>query len=894
MAVHNLDGIFKPQRIALLGVTPNPKSVGGSVLQNLIGGGFRGVVYPVNPTSEAVLGIQCYPNLDAVPRTPDLAIICTPAEQVPDVVTNCGEKGIRGVIIISAGFRETGFEGKAIEDRVRAAASAFPKMRLIGPNCLGIIAPHTNFNASFAGAMPKAGHVAFISQSGALCTSVLDWALEEKIGFSYFVSIGNSLDVDFADLIDYFGEDEKTQSIILYIESIRDARKFMTAARAFARTKPIVAYKAGRFPESAEVAASHTGAMAAEDAVYDAAFQRAGIVRVFDIGDIFNYAELVGRHKLPGGPRLGIVTNAGGPAVMATDTLIAHSGTLAVLSAETMETLNQNLPPFWSRRNPVDILGDANSKRLAKAAGIVLEDKNVDALLIILTPQSMTNPTAAAKAVVQLGETSGKPILAAWLGGRSMKDGMDILMQNGIATYNTPEQAVRAFMCLTSYSRNLETLYETPKDIPVSFPLDRKKLRDQFLSLTTGGSLLLSESVSKKILESYGIPVTSPVFAPTSADAAAIAERIGFPVVMKIQSPDITHKSDSGGVILDLKDSPAVNDAFDRIMKQVSLSVPGANLEGVTIQKMIQEQGVELILGARQDAVFGTVVMVGLGGTGAELYNDRSLGFPPLNERLARRMLESLKAWPLLRGFRGKPPVNLDRLLEIIMRLSYLVADFPEVKELDINPLLATADDVIAMDARLILSPDRPLQPVRPFAHLALRPYPEEFVRSVELSDGTTVLLRPIRPEDEPIWKELLASCSRETIYMRFRYMFHWESHDVATRYCYIDYDREIAIVAEYMQEGHRRLMGVGRLVCEPGNETGEYAVLVADEWQNKGLGGILTDFCVEIARKWQLKSIVAQTTPDNSRMITLFRNRDFTLDIESSGSLLDVRKPLD
>lgn len=893
MAVHNLDGIFKPQRIALIGVTPNPKSVGGSVLQNLISGGFRGVVYPVNPTSEAVMGIQCYESLDALPRVPDLAIVCTPAEQVPGIIGECGRKSVSGVIVISAGFRETGAAGKALEDQIKISAAAFPKMRIIGPNCLGVIAPHSNFNASFAGAMPKAGHVAFISQSGALCTSVLDWALEEKIGFSHFVSIGNSLDVDFADLIDYFGEDEKTRSIILYIESIRDARKFMTAARAFARTKPIVAYKAGRFPESAEVAASHTGAMAAEDAVYDAAFQRAGIVRVFDIGDIFNYAELVGRHKLPGGPRLGIVTNAGGPAVMATDTLIAHSGRLAALAPETLDSLNENLPPFWSRRNPVDILGDANSKRLAKAAGLVLEDRNVDALLIILTPQSMTNPTAAARAVVQLGESSSKPILAAWLGGRSMREGMEILMQNGIATYTTPEQAVRAFMCLTSYSRNLETLYETPKDIPVSFPLDRVKLREHFHEVTAGGPSILSETISKRILESYGIPVTGPVFAATGAEAVEAAARIGFPVVMKIESPDITHKSDSGGVILNLGNLEEVSNAFERMMQQVKTAVPDARLDGVTLQRMVLNQGVELILGARQDPVFGTVLMVGLGGTGAELYLDRSLGFPPLNERLARRMLESLKAWPLLRGYRGKPPVDLDALIETIIRLSYLVADFPEIRELDINPLLAGPDGVVAMDARIIRSPDTPAQPARPFAHLALRPYPEEFVRPAQLNDGTRITLRPIRPEDEPIWMDLLASCSRETIYMRFRYMFHWESHEVATRYCYIDYDREIAIVAEHEKDGKRRLMGVGRLVCEPGNETGEYAVLVADEWQNKGLGGILTDFCVEIARRWNLKSIVAQTTTDNSRMITLFKNREFTLENESSGSLLDVRKPL-
>ncbi|MGB3975066.1 MAG: GNAT family N-acetyltransferase [bacterium] len=895
MAVHNLDGIFKPQRIALIGVTPNPKSVGGSVLKNLVSGGFRGVVYPVNPTSESVLGIQCYPDLDSVPRTPDLAIICSPAEQVPDIVAQCGAKGLKGIIIMSAGFREIGETGRELECRIQQNAKPYPRMRILGPNCLGVIVPGTGLNASFAGAMPKSGHVAFISQSGALCTSVLDWALEGKIGFSYFVSIGNSLDVDFADLIDYFGEDEETTSIILYIESIKDARKFMTASRAFARSKPIVAYKAGRFPESAEVAASHTGAMAAEDAVYDAAFQRAGIVRVFDFGEIFDCAELVGRQKLPHGPRLGIVTNAGGPGVMATDALIAESGELAELTDKTMALLNENLPPFWSHRNPVDILGDAPSKRLGKAAGFVLDDPGVDALLAILTPQSMTNPTSAAKAIVQLAEKTTKPILAAWLGGGSMREGIEILMQNGIASYRTPEQAVRAFMLLTAYSRNLEILYETPRDIPVAFTLDRQTLRKQLRKfIPDNDNRILSENDSKRILSAYGIPVTEPKFADSVHRAVEVGKEIGFPLVMKIESPDISHKTDAGGVILNIRTPDDITTAFDKMMKTVSSALPNARIDGVTLQKMVEQQGVELILGAKKDPVFGTVVMVGLGGVGAELFADRSLGFPPLNERLARRMLETLKAWPLLRGYRGKPPVDLDKLIEIMMRLSYLVADFPEILELDINPLLAMEMDMVALDARILLSPSSDVESTRPFAHLALRPYPEEFVRDAVLNDGTKILLRPIRPEDEPIWKELLGSCSRETIYMRFRYMFHWESHDVATRYCYIDYDREIAIIAEHADQNGRKLLGVGRLVCEPGNEVGEYAVLVADKWQNKGLGGILTDFCVEIANKWNLKSIVAQTTPDNERMITLFRNRDFSIETESSGALLEVTKPLE
>ena len=455
MNIHNLDRIFNPQRNALIGVTTNPNSVSGKVLSNLVSTGFRGVVYPVNPDHEAVMGIPCFPDIQSLPRIPDLGIICTAAEKVPEMVRQCGDKGIRGIIIIAAGFKEIGEEGIKLEEEIRSLRKQYDGMRIIGPNCLGIIVPGLNLNASFAAATPKKGNIAFISQSGALCTSVLDWAIEGKIGFSQFVSIGNSIDVEFGDLIDYFGEDENTHCIILYIESINEARKFMTASRAFARTKPIIVYKAGRFPESAQVAASHTGAMASEDAVYDAAFQRAGLARVYDIGDIFNVAELIGRNKFPRGPRLGIITNAGGPGVMATDALIASNGVLASLSEATMSKLNENLPPFWSHGNPVDVLGDARAKRIAKATQIVLEDKEVDAVLVILTPQAMTNPDATAREVSALAVTTTKPILAAWLGGQSMHSADDILVDAGIPSYKTPEQAIRAFMTLATYSRNL-------------------------------------------------------------------------------------------------------------------------------------------------------------------------------------------------------------------------------------------------------------------------------------------------------------------------------------------------------------------------------------------------------------------------------------------------------
>ncbi len=894
MNIHRLNNIFNPKRIALIGVTTNPNSVSGKVLSNLIGSGFRGVVYPVNLDLEAVMGIPCYSGVKNLPKVPDLAIICSPSEKVPDEVRECGEAGIRGLIIISAGFREAGEEGRKLEEQVQNEIRRFDGMRVIGPNCLGIIVPGIKLNASFAADTPGPGNIAFISQSGALCTSVLDWAMEGKIGFSYFVSIGNSIDVGFGDLIDYFGEDENTKCIILYIESVKDARRFMTAARAFARKKPIIVYKAGRFPESAQVAASHTGAMASEDAVYDAAFQRAGLARVYEIGDIFNIAELIGRNKFPHGPRLGIITNAGGPGVMATDALIASNGVLADLSKETLDNLNENLPAFWSHGNPVDVLGDARAKRISKATQIVLEDPGVDAVLVILTPQAMTNPDATAREISALAPGTAKPILAAWLGGQSMHKADDILVEAGIPSYRTPEQAIRAFMTLVAYNRNLDTLFETPRDIPVEFTVDREKLKKEFLQSINGLPAILPEDLSKSILESYGIPVTKPYTARSPEEAITAARKVSYPVVLKILSPDITHKSDVGGVILNLEDDQMVLDGFTRILDNVKRKAPGATVEGVTVQQMVSARdSVELIMGIKKDSVFGTILMTGMGGISAELFRDRALGLPPLNERLARYMLESLRIYPLLKGYRGTTPKNIEKLIQVLIRLSYLAADYPEIAELDINPLLVTANNVVALDARIVIDTKGPSGEMPEYAHLALHPYPEKFVRQAVLQDGVQVLLRPIKPEDEPLWLEMLGKCSRESLYSRFRYFFHWKAHEVATRYCYIDYDREIAIVAEINSNGTKELIGIGRLIADPDHETVEYAILIADAWQQKDLGNILTDYCLEIAGSWKLKKIVAQTTTDNKRMISVFKKRGFDILINDKDSIVEVAKNL-
>ncbi|MBI9039356.1 MAG: bifunctional acetate--CoA ligase family protein/GNAT family N-acetyltransferase [Bacteroidales bacterium] len=893
MGISKLKNIFRPKRIAVIGVSPKPNSVGGITLKNLVSGGFRGVVYPVNPKHEAVLGITCFPNVNSLPKTPNLAIICTPAATVPGLVRECGEAGILGIIIMSAGFKEAGEQGKKLEEKIQEEISRFNGMRIIGPNCLGIILPGLQINASFANGMPKPGNVAFISQSGALCTSILDWALEENIGFSSFVSIGNIINVGCGDLIDYFGQDPNTKSIILYVESIKEVRNFMTAARAFSRKKPIIVYKAGRFPESAKAAAAHTGAMASDDAIYDAMFKRAGVTRVYEIGDIFDFTDLISRKRIPKGSNLAIITNAGGPGVMATDILISLNGDLANLSESTISKLDEFLPSYWSHGNPVDVLGDANPMKIADATKIVLDDSNVDAVLVIITPQAMTDPTGTAREIAKLSLDTSKPILAAWFGGKAMKEGVDILNQERIAVFQTPAQAIRAYMTLVSYSRNLGLLYETPKDIPVEFSIDRKLHREEFYSRFVGKEKILTEDVSKMLLRVYGIPTTMPLKAKTVEEAVRIANTMKYPVILKIFSPDISHKTDVGGVILNLEDEEMVRTAFDSMMDHVKLKEPKARLEGVTIQPMVDiKDAVELIVRIKKDPVFGTVILIGMGGTGSELFKEKVLGFPPLNERLVMNMLKSLKIFPLIVGYKDHPRKNIDKLVEVLIRISYLAADYPEIEELNIDPLYVTNDNVIALDASVVVDQDVLGKELKPYSHLALHPYPEKYVSTKTLRDGTEVLLRPIKPEDEPMWLELLGSCSKESIFSRFRYDFHYNAHEIATQFCFIDYDREMGIVAEIVENGQRKLIGVGRLIADVDHETVEYAVLITDSWQHKDLGKILTEYCINIASKWNLQRIVAQTTKDNQAMISVFRKLGFKLTF-STDSSVEVSKQL-
>lgn len=891
MTIHQLNKVFHPKTVAVIGASQRQSSVGHIVLKNLAEAEFKGQVFPVNPKHKHVGKAPCYPDISQVPASVDLAIICTPAVTVPSILDQCGQANVGGAIILSAGFREVGERGEELQKQLLEMNSRYPNLRIIGPNCLGIIATHSHLNASFAGGTPEKGQVAFISQSGALCTSILDWSLREHLGFSYFVSIGNTLDVDIGDLIDYFALDPWTKAIILYVESITQTRKFMSAARAFSRNKPIIVYKAGRFAQSSKAAASHTGAMAGVDAAYQAAFDRAGIVRVQEIEDIFSCTELLAQQKLPKGPRLAIVTNAGGPGVIATDALLARKGVLAEISAETSEALNGILPPSWSHGNPIDILGDADPQRLAHSLEITLADPEVDAAIVLFSPQAMSQPTEAAKAIIEVAQKCTKPVLACWMGGKAMQHGMELFQAAGLPSYQFPEEAVKAFMYLVSYSRTREVLYETPREIPVGFTLERGKLHGVMESFLTEGSGTLSEIHSKALLEAYDIPVSKPHLAQNAEEAVVLARRAGFPVAMKLVSPQITHKTDAGGVKLGISTEADVRKAFDQIVSSAHQYNPDARVDGVSVQPMIHHpSGVELLLGARSDPTFGPVILVGAGGTTAEIMQDRALELPPLSERLARRMLESLRIWPLLCGYRGNHAVNIDKLIEVLLRLSYLVTDYPEIQEIDINPLLVTPDGAVALDARIVMNHQLVLDPPRRFSHLAIRPYPEDLIRCAKLKSGAHCLLRPIKPEDEPLWHDFLAGCSQQTLWFRFRCLFKEITHEMATRFCFVDYDREIAIVVELEEDSERKIVGVGRLVADADHTNAEFAVVVADDYQNMRLGSMLTDYCLEICEKWKIDTIYANTSPDNQRMLSILQRRHFEV-VDNSEAEVQYRK---
>jgi len=876
----NLDKIFNPKSIAVVGGSDEEGTVGYALMKNLVDLGYKGKVYPVNLRKNEILGLKAYKSVSELPETADLAIIATPAKTVPDVVEQCGKAGIIGIIIISAGFKEIGAEGKALEEKIVELKRKY-SLRIIGPNCLGIIRPSVNLNATFANKMPKSGNIAFISQSGALGTAILDWATHENIGFSNFVSVGSMIDVDFGDLIDYFGTDLKTRSILMYIEGITDARKFMSAARHFARTKPIIVVKAGKFGESAKAAAAHTGSLTGDDMIYDAAFKRAGIVRVEEIADLFNSAEVLGMQPLPKGPNLAIITNAGGPGVMATDALIARGGTLAKLSQKTIEMLNSVLPHYWSRANPIDILGDATAERYKAVIETCLKDENVDGLLIIYTPQGVAEPEKIAQNIAEISKAKfgHKTILSSFMGYEMTEEANRILTENSVPTYSTPEQAVATYMYMYQYKRNLELLYETPEELPVDSVPPKRPLTVIMRDAARENREILTETEAKQLLEYYTIPTVKTLIAKTADDAANLALQVGYPVVLKVLSPQIVHKTEAGGVILDITSEAELRKAFDQIMQRAKEYNPAAEIEGVTVQPMVKKRGYEVILGAKMDPLFGPVILFGMGGIGVELFKDVAIGLPPLNQTLARRIMEETKVFQLLKGYRKMPPANLKLLEELIVLFSQMLVDFPQLKEVDINPLFVDEKEALALDARIVIDKERVFSKLEPHQHLVISPYPKKYETLWRLRDGRSVLLRPIKPEDEPMWLEMFQNFSEESIRYRFFQIIKDTPHEVRVRYCNIDYDRELGLVAEMTEDGRRKILGVVRLITEPDGKTGEIAFIIADPWQGLGLGSKMLDFMIEICKDKKLDTIYGVMLPDNYRAINLMKKMGFTIE---------------
>jgi len=864
-----LDFLFAPKSVAIVGATDREGSVGRAVLENLRG--FKGAVYPVNPRHPTLLEIPAFPSVAAIPARVDLAVIVTPAPTVPGIVGECARAGVKGAVILSAGFKEIGPEGAALEHRILAEAAPCG-MRIVGPNCLGVMVPPTGLNATFAAVAPRRGNIAFISQSGALCSAILGWSLRRKLGFSAFVSVGSMLDVGWGDLIYHLGDDPNTHSIVIYMESVGDARTFLSAARQVAFSKPVIVIKVGRSEAAAHAAASHTGSLTGSDDVLDAAFRRVGVLRVETIGDLFELADVVAKQPLPRGPRLTIVTNAGGPGALAVDMLVSSGAQLTPLAPPTLSALDASLPGTWSHGNPIDILGDADPSRYARAVELAVAEPASDGVLVVLTPQAMTDPTGTATSMLAFAKVQGKPVLTSWMGGAEVDAGRQILTEGGLPVFEYPDIAARAFSYMWRRSANLRSLYETPA---LSAASDeglsaRERTAKILRAAHKAGRALLSEYEATQIIAAYGIPAVETRIALSEAAAVAAARKLGFPVAVKLHSESLTHKTDVGGVRLNVDGAQAVRLAWRAIEKAVGDRAGRQHFLGVTVQRMVRREGYELILGSSVDPQFGPVLLFGAGGELVEVFGDHALALPPLTTNLARLVMEQTKIYAALKGVRGRAPVDLPALEQILVRFSQLVAEQPRIREIDINPLVVTEKHMLALDARIVMHdaevPDTALP------RLAIRPYPFQYVTQAKLKDGTPVTIRPIRPEDEPLMVKFHRILSPTSVYSRYFEFLQFEqriAHERLARLSFIDYDREMAFVAEHKARGAggREVIGVGRLIKLAGTNSAEFAVVVGDPWQNRGLGLMLLNLLVRFGRDERLGLISGEILSDNTAM---------------------------
>ncbi|MDZ7737065.1 MAG: bifunctional acetate--CoA ligase family protein/GNAT family N-acetyltransferase [Gammaproteobacteria bacterium] len=872
MSVLNLDSLLKPKSVALIGASENPESLGCLVYKNLLGGHFDGPIRAVNPKYDRVLDRPCYKDIDSLPEGPDLAVIATPAATVPAIISQLGERGTRAAIVLSAGFREDHNGGTLEQDLLDAAQPH--GLRILGPNCVGLLLPNLGLNASFAHTDSLPGKLALISQSGALCTTIIDWAKSRGIGFSHFISLGNGSDVDFGDLLDYLGNEAATTGILLYIESINEARKFMSAARATARNKPVIVIKSGRVVEGARAATSHTGALAGSDDVFATAIHRAGMLRVYTIEDLFGAVETLARARRVHGNRLAILTNGGGPGVLATDALISGSGQLAELGEQTINELDELLPANWSHGNPVDIIGDSGAERYVNALRILLGDKNHDAILIMLVPVAVIDNTEVARAITREIKQSKKPVFTCWMGADAVEEARRHFKDEGIPGYETPDAAIQAFLQMVEYDHNQKALMQTPKSVPEDFTPDRDAAHSALMHALDDNRDVLTEPEAKNILKAYGIPVVETRTARDIDEAIEVADDIGYPVALKILSPDITHKSDVGGVLLNIESDKLLQYAAEGMLSRMKRLQPDARIEGFSVQQMSDRPHAhELIIGATTDNIFGPVVLFGKGGTAVEVVNDKAVALPPLNMMLAEDLMSRTRIYRELRGYRDTEAADLDAIRLTLLKISQLIIDHPEIQELDINPLFADSKGVLALDARIkVARTDKPGT-----ERLAIRPYPQELEEWTTAANGRKVLLRPIKPEDEAAHHELFRRLSPQDVYFRFFRAIGDIQHDQLARFTQIDYDREMAFIATAVgEDGQAETLGVARAVSDADNNEAEFAIVIASDSQGSGLGYKLLDKLIRYCRKRGMKRIVGVTLADNNNMRRLAKRFGF------------------
>jgi len=877
MSIRNLDRMFRPRSIAVIGASDKPYSVGAALMTNLLGGGFQGPIAPVNPRAEAIHGLAASKDIASLPFTPDLAVIATPPDTVPELVEELAQRGTRAAVILTAGFGEVS-AGKERAQQMLAAARPH-LLRIIGPNCLGIAMPGLGVNATFAPARLLRGNIAFLTQSGAMATTVLDcWALPRGIGFSGIVSMGDMSDVDFGDLLDWFALDEETHAILIYAEAVTHARKLNScpAARRAARIKQVIVVKGGRAAEGARAATSHTGALAGADVVYEAAFRRAGMLRVNEVEELFDAAATLSRMSRVAGGRLAIVTNGGGAGVLATDRLIEEGGHLAVLGTDTIAKLNTVLPATWSHANPVDIIGDADAARYAKALTIVMDDEDIDAVVVLYCPTAVASAADAAKGVTSVlkGGAPKKNVFACWMGDASVAEGRAQLIDARVPGYETPERAVRAFMYLVRYRQSQELLLETPSAV-ASPHADAAKARAILRQALADKREWLDASEVAAFLTCYGIPFARTEAVPNAKAAGETAARMNAPVALKIRSRDVIHKSDVGGVALNLSGTAQVEAAARRIDECVTQAKPKARLEGFIVQEMVVRPGAfELIAGVTADATFGPVILFGQGGTAVEIVGDKSLELPPLNSALARAQIERTRIAALLKGYRGRPAADIDGAVNVLMQLSQIVSDCAEIAELDINPLLCDPAGVIAVDARIrVKAATGPAQ-----ARLAIRPYPQHFEYEVKTHEGKRYAVRPIKPEDEPAVRQFADEIDNRDLWHRFFVPLRAHTHETAARLSQIDYDREMALIAVTQDGEEEKEIGVARYITNPDGNSCEFAIVVADAWMRKGIGSQLMRTLIQVAKTRGLRCMEGEVLADNRPMLDLARQLGFSI----------------